>query len=597
MKGKPSYKLYFTFLFVLFGTVLLSLLLSICGYMYLENQDKRVSQDAASYLQNRSYRFKQFIQRGEEQLLALSSSHIFQYFVDEGSRGKAAATELFVAIARANPSLMQVRYLDVSGKEVIRVQRSRWGEPVEALHPSKLQSKGHRYYFKETIGLAAGTLWHSRLDLNVEEKKVELPHRPTIRIATPVYCESNNLKGIVILNLLMDPFLEEWRQIPGFDLYLVDGEKRILLHPDRGKDWTLERLTLGEEDASAYRYSTSLYSRSDQKLTLVLHVPAERQQQLWFGFMERIWWGILIVAVMAVLLALPVARIPERLYRRLFQTNQALEKKVREKTASLQATNDNLEEQITRVKHKEHELRIAYENASRTAKARSEFLGVVSHELRTPLNAIINFTELIRDDFDDMLKDPALQDEAGMFLERISVNANQLLGLINNILDISRIESGNFSYHIVTAPLNHVFREAVEHIKEPAAKKRLHIESSIPQNDLWAKVDTRRFFQILLNLLANAVKFTDRGGEVWLEVKDQKSVIEVVVRDTGRGIPEALQDAIFHSFSQVDRFDEGIGLGLGLVKQMCEDMEIKLSIESEEGKGSTFRLLIPSAGL
>lgn len=596
---KISYKVYFALLFIVFGLILVFAVSGIYGYIYLDNQKKSIEKRAENLLESRKGQFWQFIKQAEDQVKAIARSELFLRFLAHSSE-KDEVTDLFMAVARSNPALMQVRFLDVSGKETIRVEREAWGGTVAAVSGTQLQDKSRRYYFIETMRQQPGTLWHSPLDLNIEEGKVEVPYRPTIRVALPV-ARGGEKKGMVIVNLLMGPFLESWRQVGEFELYLLTVYGDVLLHPDRKYDRNRAKKGGKHSDPLLPHYhsdlfSARLYSPGGQDLKLLLHLRPEAQRQNWQDFTRTMGLSVFVLIGLGIMLAFFVARIPEQLYKKLHLTNEELEKKVEEKTASLKALNENLRNQVKMVLSKEQELRYAYENASRTARARSEFLGVVSHELRTPLNTLINFTELIREDFDEMLADPALQKEIRLYLERMSTNARYLLQLINNLLDISRIESGNFSYHIITAPLKPLCVEAIERIRPQAGEKGLSVSAQLLSHEVYALVDPRRFFQILLNLLANAVKFTVHGG-VTVEMAERENMIEVLVRDTGRGIPEAMQDAVFHSFTQVDRFDEGTGLGLGLVKQMCTDMGIRLMIESEEGKGTTFRLQIPLSTL
>ena len=594
---KVSYKVYFALLFIVFGLILVLAVSGIYGYIYLEKQEKSIEKRAASLLESRKEQFREFVGEAEDQVRALSQSRLFLHFLGDPS-AKEDVTELFIAVARSNPALMQVRFIDDTGREMIRVERGAWGTPVAALPEKALQDKSRRYYFVETMRQNPGSLWYSPLDLNMEDGEVDIPYKPTIRVATPVY-NGPDPRGMVIVNLLMEPFFDRWRHVGEFELYLLSSYGDILLHPERKYDWSLVKQ--GKKlppillpDNLTDIYGTRLYSPGGERLKLLLHLRPEEKRKNLQDFIRTMSLSVLVLISLGVILAFFVARIPEHLYRQLIDANEELEKKVEEKTASLKAVNENLRNQVKVVVSKEQELRYAYENASRTAKARSEFLGIVSHELRTPLNTVINFTELIREDFDEMLSDPALQEEIRFYLERMSTNARYLLQLINNLLDISRIESGNFSYHIITAPLTPLCNEALDRIRPLAEEKGLTIRMDLLPHEVYVLVDSRRLFQILLNLLANAVKFTVRGG-ISMEVLESENMVELFVTDTGRGIPEAMQDAIFHSFTQVDRFDEGTGLGLGLVKQMCADMGIRLTIKSEEGSGTTFKLVIPTS--
>lgn len=595
---KKSYKLFFALLFILFGVMLVLIVLGIYGYVYVEKESKRIDTEAAKLLESRKQQLGSFVSRADEQLTAVTESRLFLGFL-EGRRSYEEAAALFVAIAKSNPSLMRLRYIDVSGNEVIRVNREQWGGRVALIPVSGLQAKHHRRYFKETMKQEPGSVWHSPLDLNIEEGAVEVPYRPTIRVGTPVDYDGK-VRGMVMINLHMGPFLDAWREAGVFDLYLTDGSGALLLHPQRRYDWS-GIVKTGEHVPSpppegAYTYTAAIDFKDGQGLKLQLRLPDGEDDKIGWNFVRTMGLSFIVLTILAVILAFFVARIPERLYQQLRSLNGTLERKVETKTADLKALNDDLVRLVRKLVGKEKELRGAYENASRSAKARSEFLGSVGHELRTPLNAVVNFAEVIREDFDEMLTDPALQEATRLYLERLYANARHLARLIDNLLDISRIASGSYAYHVAAVTLNPLLAEAVDRARPRAEGKGLELRVRLPGNELGVRVDSRRLLQILVNILATSVRLTERG-QIELAAEEADGAVVVEIRDTGESISPELEGAIFHPFTEVDRFDEGTGLGLGLVRQMCNEMQIRLHIESKEGEGNRYRLEIPAAFL
>jgi signal transduction histidine kinase len=237
------------------------------------------------------------------------------------------------------------------------------------------------------------------------------------------------------------------------------------------------------------------------------------------------------------------------------------------------------------------EARTIAESASR---AKSEFLAVMSHELRTPLNAIGGYVQLI----DMGIHGPVTHAQRDA-LERIRRSQHHLLGLINDVLNLARIETGRVEYAIETLPLADVVAGLGPMIEPQLAAKGLSYAVDLPPAPVAIRADREKLAQIFLNLLSNAVKFTDAGGAVTVRARAVDGRVEIAVRDTGIGIPTEKLEAIFEPFVQVrsgpTRAAEGAGLGLAISRDLARGMGGELTVASAPGEGSTFTLTLPSA--
>jgi signal transduction histidine kinase len=225
------------------------------------------------------------------------------------------------------------------------------------------------------------------------------------------------------------------------------------------------------------------------------------------------------------------------------------------------------------------------------SRHKSEFLANMSHELRTPMNAILGFTELIRDGVYG-----EVSPKVTAMLERVQANGHHLLGLINDVLDLSKIEAGQLKLETADYALRDVVQTVQASTESLAAEKKLDLRVVLPDTLPPARGDERRLAQVLLNLVGNAIKFTE-AGEVVVSVEIDDTTFAIAVTDTGPGIPADQQERIFAEFQQVDssatRRQGGTGLGLAISKRIIELHGGRIWVESELGHGSSFRFVIP----
>jgi PAS domain S-box-containing protein len=284
-------------------------------------------------------------------------------------------------------------------------------------------------------------------------------------------------------------------------------------------------------------------------------------------------------AVVTILHDLTEAVEKQRLYEQVKRHSEELREKVREATAELAEQNELLRRQAFHV-----------EQAS---AAKSQFLANVSHELRTPLNAIIGYTHLLLEGVSGELNRPQREK-----LGRLDSNARHLLAIINDLLDLARIESGKMPVQLERVVLQELIDEVMTEVEPLIDRTTLavarHISPEVPE----LHTDRQKVKQIVLNLLSNALKFTPQGSvSIRLEYEPEREWISIAVADSGIGISEENQKTIFEAFQQADssyaRRQGGTGLGLTICRRLAAILDGQINLVSRLGEGSTFTLVLP----
>jgi PAS domain S-box-containing protein len=244
---------------------------------------------------------------------------------------------------------------------------------------------------------------------------------------------------------------------------------------------------------------------------------------------------------------------------------------------------------VTALKSTEAALRTAKEEAERSSKFKDQFLSTMSHELRTPLNAVVGFSELLMDD-----KHGPLTERQQRYVKHIRTGGFHLLKLINDILDLSKIEAGRLQLSTLTLDVSECFKDVVESLCPLAENKKLTVRQG--ESNLTVTADETRFKQVLMNLLGNAIKFTPEKGLIQIDAHAQGDFVRVDVRDSGPGIPPGEEQRIFEAFYRTQQWGntvEGSGLGLAITRRLVELQGGQISVETRPNEGCCFSFTLP----
>lgn len=395
--------------------------------------------------------------------------------------------------------------------------------------------------------------------------------------------------GLLDVGALIDTTLTMFTTPDWLESYLLnelasEGQRLLYYRPSQLR--TDDSSPVAENFIQDGLFTSAAFTLADRRWSLVVKaVPGK----LVSGSGVAPWGFGLVCLMLTLTLAMHMTSVRNR--------QRVIERAVAERTGELmQATASNvvLEREIAHRKRIERELRAAKEQAEVANRTKSEFLTMISHELRTPLNAVIGFAEMIVYE----VFGPHSNEKYLEYGADIRKSGLHLLSLINNILDLSKVEANKFELNEEIIDLAEIIEEALNLVRDNAEREGIAIEMQIADSFPLVNGDARSLKQIFINLLSNAVKFTTRGGNIVVNVKiDYKGRPVVSVSDDGIGIAKRDQARIFQPFFQADsslaREYEGTGLGLPLTKSLVElhDGEIKLT--STVGVGTTVKVILP----
>ena len=229
----------------------------------------------------------------------------------------------------------------------------------------------------------------------------------------------------------------------------------------------------------------------------------------------------------------------------------------------------------------------ARRKAEESDRMKLVFLANMSHEIRTPLNAIVGFSQLLNSDM------PLEPEEKAEFIDLITKNSDLLLKLINDILDLSRIESGSMSFSYENLDLSKLMGD-IFHTHQLMMPEGVELKIRVPHEPLIIRSDHFRLTQVCTNFINNAVKFTAKGYiEIGYELSADGKSILISVKDTGKGIPDDKKEKVFERFQKLDEFAQGTGLGLAICQSIVHTFHGSISLESEVGVGSKFTISLP----
>ena len=503
--------------------------------------------------------------------LIIANSHAEKLFAapEEASEGWRRAVALNNMLFSAALSTSAVAMTELARRELLLVDPLEGSDLLFELLSSRAKD--------ERQGTYVVSILRNVTDLARAKEEIEESYR-TLRVAQAEVRDERHRLDLII-DSVADPILVTDQE--GDIVLMNTPAERLFNSPATGDEGPLRRVRANGANLTSFVSNVLTRSgeqryRGEIQLTDPITgrpLPVEALAGTILSEQGELMW------VVTILHDLTEAIEKARLYEQLKHASVELERKVQEATAELAEQNELLRRQ-----------HIALEQAS---NLKSQFLANMSHEFRTPLNAILGYTHMLLNNVTGQVSDPQRKS-----LTRIDSNAKHLLALINDILDITRIEAGRMPLNLTGFNVGELFDEVTSELEPIIKRSNLTIAKHVRGHVPVLRSDRQKVKQIVLNLLSNALKFTASGSVTLTASYDRRTrQVAIAVADTGIGIPKEDQTKVFEDFRQLDaspaRGYGGTGLGLSICRRLSLMLGGAIDLESEPGRGSTFTLRLP----
>ena len=590
--------------------------LSVSAYFLFHYSSKEIlelTEDGIEHSSDMiSLKFDTYLENLETDLNQLANSPLLDRFLkDNRTENLDLLTKEYLAFLGSKKIYFQLRLLSIdSGKELIRVERNH--QIVRATSPSELQNKSGRDYYNEIIKLPNDSIYYSKIDLNKEFGKISEPITPTLRIAKKL---PGNIDGgvIVIINVDLNKLFDDLKNaLPdAYDLRVANQDGHYLIHPVKEKTFTFEynkneayssefELSLAEiteknapvfsTEAAVHKFIHLPYQRYDYKLYSVVSANKETVFGSFYSWQKKVLLIVICIALVFLLLAFGYMRTQvnelKKITRQLtlFSQNPTPHKLTINRRDEIGELAKVFEQMSIQISESHALIDNARKEAERAFEEKNEFLENMSHEIRNPLQSIIGNIKILEQNQKNEQQIP--------FINSLKFSAEQLKSLVTDVLDYAKIKKHQVQLESEWTNLAQFSEELVKGLNYLANSKGIQLTYHPPHDfsEFNYLVDRTRLYQIINNLLTNALKFSKEKGVVNFVISYQnesKEKIRFQIEDDGKGIEkENLKRILERNYAT--NYTTGAGLGLTIVQELLKLHKSELNVHSEIGQGSRF---------
>ncbi len=594
-RKKRRFKLFLFLSYLFFATLLLSAIFMLHIYFNNLTTIKKFEKEATIHAKDKMEYLNFFYENVSNTLKAISNNKNFINFIKD-DKDKKIVKNLFLTIIDSDKYYMQLRYIDTKGNEIIRFDRDKIGSTPYEVPKEFLQNKYPRYYCKQCLALPKGKIWFSNIDLNVEHGKIEVPFKPVIRIAYPIY-SNNNYKGFLILNIFMKDYLKILTLSPTFDVYLVDEKGYFILSPNSLYNWSryirngktiydifpkyAKKIMLTKKPLFIKKekiFIQPLQFKNSQNLKLIYIEKIEKIKDTEHYIAKRTFFTILL----AILVAIPFAFLLSSPINKMYES-------LEQKSNELKDIANNLENKVKEEIEKNAKKDRILENQSKLA-ALGEMLANIAHQWRHPLTRLSLILQNMRL-FNSQGK--LTKETFDRYVENALGQIEYMSQTIDDFRNFYKEDKKRVDFSIKNAIQN-----ALNIIAASIKHNGINIKVCI-DNDIIYKGYPNQLSQVILNILQNSKdaleinRIKDPYIRISLYKKDNFAYIEI--EDNAGGVPQNIIDKIFEA-NFTTKQGTGTGIGLYMSKTIIHD-NFGGDIIVENGKlGAIFTIKLPDRG-
>jgi len=574
-----SYRSKLLLIFVSFSLLNILIIGMFMAFLIDKRHTSEAMLRAEHVYQQKEESFRLYIAGIEEILSALKHSNLFKDYLDDPSDEKLhIVRELFLDIASSKNNLMQLRYLDVSGRERIRIDRDEENDLPNTVSELQLQDKKNRYYVQEILHEPKDQLWYSKIDLNIEHGKLEKPIKPALRAVLPLF-RNDTIQGLVVANIFMGKFMDSLVSSSEEDIYVIDQEGRILVSSDHQHDWNQYLADIGPIPNSV-RFSdlnleSPFYSKrvnfdNGEGLELVISPHAVAFTDVLQNELKSVFGVLLFVSLLSVPLAYIFSRYPTQLEQEIEDHNLYLQMRV----------DRAVDQYVENEKMLLHQHRLAQTG---------ELLSMIAHQWRQPLASIaaVIATMRLKLQLQGQSDSLSLDEE----LSQIEHQTQNLSEVIKDFQDFYQPDRP-----MISVSIDELVESSLKILSAQFEAGKIIVHKELQAKE-GIKVHANHLKQAIIALLQNAQDacMLQKNGNRVIEIKT--SIHEVThiieISDHAGGIPEEIQDNIFMPYFSTKKDKNGKGMGLYMTKIIAEK-HCRGNLFTHNSKdGAVFTLAIP----